>query len=192
MAAIGLSLVVVGWVMLTLAAPAQQVGGTSDEASVVTTAPGVLASTGRRVQVSADGEGAFLGLARAEEARAWLAGVQTLTVDGLQDETTLALGESAGAAPEAVDPPADPVLADIWQEQADGPDASLTLDDPQPGDVVVALAPQGTSLELTWQRPSRHPGAWPAVVGGALLTVAGLAWLVALNARAARLRRASR
>ena len=184
MAAVGLVLLVVGLVMLTLAAPPQQVGGTADADPVIVTAPGALALTGRGVDVEVDGE-AFVGLGRAEEVAAWLDGVAATQVDGVATETTLLTRELPGGLPAAVVPPADPAAADLWQSEETGDDVTLRLDEPDPDQVLVVVA-AGAEATLTWQRPARHPGGWPLAVVGALEVVLGLLWLVALNARRRR------
>ena len=184
MAAVGLVLLVVGLVMLTLAAPPQQVGGTADADPVLVTAPGALALTGREVEVEVDGE-AFVGLGRAEEVAAWLDGVAATQVDGVATETTLLTRELPGGLPAAVVPPADPAAADLWQSEETGDDVTLRLDEPDPDQVLVVVA-AGAEATLTWQRPARHPGGWPLAVLGALEVVLGLFWLVALNARRRR------
>jgi len=183
-AAVGLVLLVVGLVMLTLAAPPQQVGGTADADPVLVTAPGALALTGREVEVEVDGE-AFVGLGRAEEVAAWLDGVAATQVDGVATETTLLTRELPGGLPAAVVPPADPAAADLWQSEETGDDVTLRLDEPDPDQVLVVVA-AGAEATLTWQRPARHPGGWPLAVLGALEVVLGLFWLVALNARRRR------
>jgi len=183
-AAVGLVLLVVGLVMLTLAAPPQQVGGTADADPVIVTAPGALALTGRGVDVEVDGE-AFVGLGRAEEVAAWLDGVAATRVDGVATETTLLTRELRGGLPAAVVPPADPAAADLWQSEETGDDVTLRLDEPDPDQVLVVVA-AGAEATLTWQRPARHPGGWLLAVVGALEVVLGLLWLVALNARRRR------
>ncbi len=187
MAAVGLVLLVVGLVMLTLAAPPQQVGGSAEADPLLVTAPGALALTGRPVQVEVDGD-AFVGIGRADEVSAWLQGVGATEVDGVATETTLLTTERPGGAPDAVVPPADPAAADLWQSEGDGQDP-LRLAEPDPDDVLVVSAPQGATATFTWDRPARHPGAWPLVLAGALELVLGLLWLVALNARRRRAER---
>jgi len=188
-AAVGLVLLLVGLVMLTLAAPRQQVGGTADADPVLVTAPGALALTGRGVDVEVDGE-AFVGLGRAEEVAAWLEGVAATRIDGVATETTLLTSELPGGLPAAVVPPADPATADLWQSQETGDDVTLRLDEPDPDQVLVVVAVgAGAEATLTWQRPARHPGGWPLAVLGALGVVLGLLWLVGLNARRRRVDR---
>lgn len=189
MAALGLVLLVVGVVMLTVAAPPQRVGGqtSTGDGGVLLSGPGVLSLTGEAVTVQVDGE-AFLGLARAGEVDAWADGLGLTRVTGLVDETTLATEDVAGAAPAETDPVADPAVADIWQQESDGDSPALTLDEPTADQVVVVVAGEPVDVELTWARTARHPGAWVLVAAGALELVLGLAWLVVLNARRARRR----
>jgi hypothetical protein len=171
--------------MLTVAAPTQQVGGSTGAEPVLLTAPGALSLTGEPVTVDVDGE-AFVGLARADEAQAWVDGLAHTLVTGVVDETTLAVEEVAGDAPDEVEPVADPALADIWlQEQTDDA-VSITVDEPVADDVLVVVAADTAEVTLTWDRSARHPGAWPLLVVGILDVVLGLAWLVVLNARRAR------
>lgn len=184
MAAVGLVLLVVGLVMLTVAAPPQQVGGTAEADPVLVTAPGALALTGRAVEVEVTG-GAFVGLGRADEVEAWLDGVAATEVEGVSTETTLLTSERPGDSPDAVAPPADPALADLWQMEEEA-GSTVRLDAPTPEQVLVVSAPAGAEATLTWDRPARHPGAWPLVLAGALELVLGLLWLVALNARRRR------
>ena len=188
-AALGLVLAVAGVLMLTVAAPPQQVGGTASADPVLVTAPGVLALTGEPLEVSAGGE-AFVGLGRAAEVEAFLDGVGHTRVDGVVDPETLDTAAVDGADPGALDPPADPALADIWQREVQG--EPLRLEDPDPGEVVVVVAEQGETVTLAWQRSATHPGAWPLLLVGVLEVVLGLAWLVALNARRHRRRQAAR
>jgi hypothetical protein len=103
-------------------------------------------------------------------------------------ETTLQTSERPGDAPDAVVPPADPGLADLWQVEGDGA-TTLRLDAPTAEQVLVVSAPEGVGTTLTWDRPARHPGAWPLVLAGALELGLGLLWLVTLNARRRRARR---
>ena len=184
MAALGLVLLAVGLIMLTVAAPPQVVGGTAAADPVLVTAPGALALTGRPVQVEVDGE-AFVGLGRAAEVDIWLDGVAATRVDGVATESTLLTSEVPGGLPAAVVPPADPAAADLWQSEETGEEVTLRLDEPDPDQVLVVVA-AGAETTLTWQRPARHPGAWPSVVAGALTGVLGLLWLAALNARRRR------
>lgn len=186
-AALGIVLAVAGLVMLTVAAPPQQVGGAAVADPVLVTAPGVLALTGEPVRVAVDGD-AFVGVGRAVEVEAFLAGVGTTRVDGVAEETALQTAEVTGVPPAQAEPPADPARADIWQRETEaGPDP-LEVGSPQPDDVLVVVAGTEAEVALTWQRPARHPGAWPLLVVGVLQTVLGMVWLVLLNARRRRRR----
>ncbi|WP_336923321.1 hypothetical protein, partial [Aquipuribacter sp. SD81] len=184
-AATGLALLVAGLVMLTLARPPQVVGGEA-AGGYVTTGPGVLALTGEPVRVEAVGAaapgvtpGVYVG--RSADVAAWLQGTARTVVTGVADAQTLSAGTEGGDA----DAP-DPARAGVWQQRATGPGAALVVPEPGPDDVVV-VAGQGARLE--WDRPARHPGAWPLLVGGALTLLLGLRWLTVLAARRARLRR---
>lgn len=185
-AALGLVLAVVGLVMLTTAAPAQQVGGTAAADPVLVTGPGVLALTGQPLEVDVD-DAAFVGVGRAVEVDAFLAGVGLTRVDGVEDETTLLTTDVAGTGPAQAEPPADPAAADIWQREAVDQDR-LELASPAPDDVLVVVAGDQADVTLSWERPARHPGAWPLLLGGVLLSVLGTVWLVRLNARRRRRR----
>lgn len=185
-AALGLVLAVVGLVMLTTAAPPQQVGGTAAADPVLVTDPGVLALTGRPIEVDVAAE-AFVGVGRAVEVEAFLAGVGRTRVAGVADETTLRTTDVSGEEPGQTEPPADAAAADIWQREAVDR-GRLELRSPAPDDVLVVVAGERADVTLTWDRPARHPGAWPLLLGGALLTVLGSAWLVRLNARRRRRR----
>lgn len=190
MAATGLVLLVVGVVMLTLAAPPQQVGGDTAADGLLVTDRGVLALTGERVQVDVDGD-AFVGVGRAGEVQSWADGLAATTVAGVADPTTLAVSDVDGSRPGEADPVADPLLADIWQQEQTGETTDLGLSDPGTEDVLVVVAADGADVRLTWDRSVRHPGAWPLVVAGVVDLGLGVAWLVVLNARTARrLRRA--
>lgn len=192
-AALGIVMAVVGLVMLTAAAPPQQVGGDALADPVLVTAPGVLALTEEPVEVAVAGD-AFVGLGRAGDVEAFLAGVARTEVEGVQDPTTLRTTDAGGAAPGQVEPPADPALADIWRREAAEGTGVLEVTSPTPDDVlvVVAAGAGGSSeVSLTWQRPARHPGAWPLLVLGTLQAVLGTVWLVLLNARRARRARAA-
>lgn len=185
-AALGLPLALVGLLMLTLAAPPQQVGGDTRAAPLLLTGPGVLALTGAPVDVSLDGEG-FVGLGRADEVTAWVDGVAHTRLDGVAADLTPAGTDVDGAAPDAVDPVADVRAADIWQQESAGDSPSLRVEAPTPDEVLVVSAAGGATVSVVWQRPATHPGAWPLLLGGVLLLWLGLAWLVQLNRR--RLRR---
>lgn len=185
LAAVGLVLLVVGLVMLTVAAPPQQVGGSAEADPLLVTAPGALALTGRAVEVQVEAEEAFVGLGRADEVSAWLQGVAATEVEGVATATTLLTRELTGAAPDAAVPPADPALADLWQVEEEG-STTLRLGSPSAEQVLVVTAPAGARTTFTWDRPARHPAAWPLVLAGALELVLGLLWLVVLNARRRR------
>ncbi|MGJ7442050.1 hypothetical protein [Aquipuribacter sp. MA13-6] len=190
-AALGLVLLLTGVVMLTLAAPPQQVGGDAQAAPVLLTGPGVLALTGEAVDVAVAGDG-FVGLARSQEVAAWVDGVAHTRVDGVDAELEPGTTVVDGAAPGLVSPAADPALADIWLQEESGASPSLRVDSPRPDQTVVVVAGTTSSVTLTWQRPATHPGAWPLLVVGALQLVLGTAWLVALNRRRIRRDRLSR
>ena len=142
MATLGLVLLVVGLLMLTVAAPPQRVGGAADANPVLVTAPGALALTGRTVEVEVDGE-AFVGLGRADEVEAWLDGVAATQVDGVTTETTLLTRVRPGDAPGSAVPPADPALADLWQDERSGADPALRVQAPTDEQVLVVAAPAG-------------------------------------------------
>jgi len=178
----GLLLAVVGAVMLTVAAPPQQVGGDVRAAPVLLTGPGVLALTAAPVEVSLDGDG-FVGLGRADEVAAWVDGVAHTRIDGVAEDLGPATTTVDGAAPGAVDPVADAAAADVWQQESSGADPSLRVQAPSPDQTLVVTAAAGSTVSLLWQRPTTHPGAWPALVLGVLQLVLGLAWLVRLNRR---------
>ncbi|MFC5380518.1 hypothetical protein [Aquipuribacter nitratireducens] len=188
--ALGLALVVAGVVMLTLAAPPQRVGGPLPTAGgLVVSDPGVLALTGRPVTVAVEGGGAGTGvfLGREDEVRAWLGGASYTRLTGVAaiDRPAVEAVAGGGGAP-------DPAEADVWQREATGPGAELRVEGARPTDVVVVAAGDGGTAEVVWDRPARHPGAWPLVAGGALLAAVGLRWLVVLNRRLARRRRSVR
>lgn len=187
-AALGIVLAVVGLVMITVAAPPQQVGGTAVADPVLVTAPGVLALTGEPVEVLVT-DPAFVGVGRAVEVEAFLAGVARTEVEGVLDETTLRTTTVSGAEPAQVEPPADPTAADIWQRETTG-EEPLAVPLPRADEVLVVVAAGADDVEvaLTWQRPARHPGAWPLLVLGLLQAVLGTVWLVLLNARRRRRR----
>lgn len=193
-AALGLGAAVAGVVMLTVAAPVDAVGGSTPVDGVLVTEPGVLALTGQPLQVELSGAGSepvFLGVGRPEEVQAWLGDVEHVAVEGLVEEGVLQVTEVAGS-PYATGSSvvADPAAAGLWQRQvvADG-EATLSLVEPGPADVLLASAPGSGEVVLRWERSVRHPGGWPMAAGGALVGVLALMWLVALNARR---RRASR
>lgn len=192
-AALGIVMAVVGLVMLTAAAPPQQVGGAAAADPVLVTAPGVLALTDEPVEVAV-ADDAFVGVGRAGEVDAFLAGVARTRVDGVVDPTTLRTTDVTGSGPSQVRPPADPALADIWRRETAAGTGPLEVASPAPDDVLVVVAADATGsteVSMTWQRPARHPGAWPLLLLGLLQTVLGVVWLVALNARRARRRRAA-
>lgn len=186
-AALGAGALAAGVLMLTVAAPAPELSGATAADGVVVTAPGVLALTGEPVQVqlTGAGDGAFVGVGRPDEVQAWLGDLEHVRVDGLTDEETLAVTAVPG---QQLGEDLDPAVAGLWQEEvAGGAEASLTLPEPDGDEVLLAAAPAGTGeLTLAWERSVRHPGAWPLVVGGALVAVAAALWLAALNARRRR------
>ncbi|WP_380168787.1 hypothetical protein [Jannaschia sp. R86511] len=190
-AALGLVLAVVGVVVLTLAAPDQQVGGRTQAATVLTTGPGVAALTGEPLEVQVGGE-AFVGVGRQADVTAWLAGVAHIRVDGVASTTTLRAVPVDGAEPGTLDPSADPEAADVWQQEVSGASPRLRLEAPRADQALVVVTAGPDAVDLRWERSATHPGAWPLLLGGVLLLALGLAWLVALNARRARLARRSR
>ncbi len=174
--------------MLTLAAPARSVGGTAPASPLLATAPGTLALTGEAVEVGLDGPG-FVGVGRQSEVAAWLRDVAHVQVDAAGGDDVLRTTDVLGAAPADAQPPADPRLADIWQQETTGDAPQLRLEEPGAGQVLVAVPDAAARVDMRWDRSARHPGAWPAVVTGVLLLVLGSAWLSVLNARRRRRRR---
>ncbi len=176
-------------------------GAADDGTRVLVTAPGVLETRPGPVTVTATAADrpVTLVLAREVDAAAWLDGVPTTVVGGLEEP---AEGEAATSL--AVTPPAtpdageaalpEPATSDLWTQVATGEgSASFELAPPEGRWVVLAAtdgtAPAPDELTLTWpQEQVAGPEAAPLVAGGVAALVLALV-LAVVTALAARRRR---
>lgn len=188
-AAAGLVSLCLGILLTTALAPPSQTTGQVPAVGgvpVVDTANGVLDLDGPRVEVratSASGGPAFIGIARADDVTAYLAGTSHSEITRVADDGTLTIqriGSAAGLP--------NPAGADIWvMSDAGTGTVSLTWPD-TPGSWRVVIAGDGSSeapgqISLTWARAPR-PSPAPALIGvGALLLIGGLVGLVVLRGR---------
>jgi hypothetical protein len=188
LAAVGLGCALAGAALLTVLAPASEVGGEVTVDGILVTDPGVAPLTGGTLTVDVRAPGpVFAGTARQVDADAWVGSapadrVTGLTADGRPDV-------SAAAGTEPVPQPRD---SDVWTELAAG-DGSVTLAVASPGasDSVVVVADAAT-VTLRWGRDADHPAAWPLLAGGVLVTLWGGAGLDRRNRRDRRRRPARR
>lgn len=204
----GLACAVAGAALLTVLAPADRIDVAerrADPGVAVVTAPGLLELSGPDVRVTAtaaDGTDVFVGVTRADDATAWLAGAEHTAVTGvggdLSDPTATTEVSGTGAA-------ADPRAADIWLASRTGrgsveltwPTASDD-DHRDAGGVVVLTATDGTApgptaVRLSWHAEgtaAAHPAAVPLVVAGCVLALLGAVGVLLNPRRRAPRRRA--
>jgi hypothetical protein len=186
-AVLGLGCALAGLALLTVLAPAGEVGGEVPVDGLLVTDPGVAALTGGMLTVEVRGAGpVFAGAARRVDAEAWVGDAPAARVVGLTGDALPDVRPGAGT--EAVPPPRE---SDVWTDLAEG-DGSVTLalTSPSPDTAVVVVAETAT-VRLGWQRDAGHPVAWPLVLGGTLLVLWGVPGLVRRN-RHDRRRRAAR
>ncbi|WP_432495892.1 hypothetical protein [Kineococcus gypseus] len=190
----GLGCGVAGALLLTVLAPPRTLAVAVEPgpgSAAVVTAPGLLDLTGPSATVRADAGGApvFVGVATAQDARAWVDGAGRTEVTGVAGslaEPTARTGTTGSG------PAADPRAADVWLASADGAGgAQLTWDTASDaalataGGVVAVVTTDGTAaaprVRLSWPldgAAARHPAAVPLAVGGAVLAVLGLLGLL--------------
>ncbi len=185
LAALGLGSALAGVALLTVLAPADEVGGEVSVDGLLVTDPGVAALTGGPLTVEARGPGPlFVGTARQVDAEAWVGDAPAARVAGLTTDGRPDVRPRAGA--EAVPPPHE---SDVWIDLADG-DGSVTFTVASlPPDTALVVVADAATVRLAWQRAVGHPVAWPLVLGGTLLTLWGVPGLVRRN-RLDRRRRA--
>ncbi|WP_432573724.1 hypothetical protein [Kineococcus sp. SYSU DK005] len=201
----GLGCAAAGALVLTVLAPPRTLTVPAAPAAgsvALVTAPGLLDLTGPSATVrarAAGGGAVFVGVATAEDARAWVDGAARTEVTGVGGSLDEPAARTAAAGS---GPAADPRAADVWIASADGAgSAQLTWDTASDaalaaaGGAVAVVTTDGTSaapaqVELSWRLSAdaaRHPAGTPLVAGGAALAVLGLLGLL-LHRRAPRRR----
>lgn len=154
---------------------------------VVVTRPGMLTLLGPRVTVQArgqSGEQVFLGVARAADAEAYLAGAGRQQVSGLDAQNRLILQPRPG---EATLP--DPAGVDIWVTAARGSGTAALTWPQRPGDWALVVASDGSrpapsTLSMIWTTAERRSAVPGLAAGGMLLMVGGLVGFSVLQSRA--------
>jgi hypothetical protein len=158
----------------------------SPQQAVVSTAVGLLGLDGPRVQVDAvdsNRRPVFLGIGRAADVEAYLAGVSHLEVTGHDGDGRL-LSTLTGTEPSLP----DPAGVDVWVTSVRG-QGTANLTWPQaPGAWRLVVATDGTAsapdrLTLTWSGRERHSSAPALIAIGLVLTVAGGITLGMLRSR---------
>ncbi|MGC5586021.1 DUF4389 domain-containing protein [Ornithinimicrobium sp. W1665] len=129
-----------------------------------------------------DGGEVFVGVARADDAAAYLAGVQHTVQTG---PLTADAREVEGLAPRT-----DPYGHDVWVASAEGPDRQSVELPATPGSWVVVVMPADGTAGLEARIDVAATMPWARPLGGALLTLGVLLLLgggaaVALAVRAA-------
>jgi hypothetical protein len=171
-----------------LAPPIQTTGQVSgaEGAPVVDTATGVLDLDGPRVQVRAtalSGGPVFIGIARADDVRAYLADVSRTEITRVGDDgrlTTVRAGTQRSLP--------NPSEADIWVASSVGAGTSSLVWPDTPGPWRLVVAGDGTTaapqqISLVWSREQRSNPASAVIAVGALLLVGGLVGLLLVRGR---------
>lgn len=178
----GLLLMLLGIGQRTVWAPAETVTASlaqdTQAAPVTVIEPGARGGTSGPVEVTVDADGPFtLAVGRSSDVEAWVGEAAHLSVTDISEET-LASEYSDG---EAIVP--DPSGSDLWVSEEPG-DGTLTYrwSEPAEGDWSILLAADGTTpapSQVSVTRPNDRstPFALPLVIGGALVTVLGIALL---------------
>jgi hypothetical protein len=136
-----------------------------------------------RVRVTTDGSSpVFVGVARAADAEAYLAGVEHSTVSEIDDPATTYEHHAGGA------PAGDPADADIWVEQAAGTGTQSidwSLDQPGRWVVVVMNADGAAGVDVDADVGATVPVLGEVTTGlivvGALFVLVGTGVLVGLR-----------
>jgi hypothetical protein len=186
----GLAVLSYGILLATaLAPPTQttgQVSGAAGAPVVVDTATGVLDLDGPRVQVRAttpSGGPVFIGIAHADDVRAYLADVSRTEITRVDDDgrlTTVRAGTQRSLS--------NPSEADIWVARSVGA-GTASLDWPDtPGPWRLVVAGDGTTavpqqISLVWSRAQRSNPAPAVIAVGALMLAGGLVGLLFVRGR---------
>jgi hypothetical protein len=188
-AVVGALLVLAGGLRATVYAPSPTVAATLSGARtpVVTTAVGLLALDGPRAEIvarDASRRPVFVGIGRAADVDAYLAGVSRVEVTG--HDGNGALLTTARGKDRALP---DPASADVWvvSQRATGEAAVAWPDTPGQWRVVVATDGTGKapdSIGVTWSGRDVSTGAPALVAVGLVLVVGGLITVVMLASRA--------
>jgi hypothetical protein len=168
----------------------------ASDATLVTTAPGVLDLVSDTVRVTAHGapgEPVVLAVGRTADVTGWVGKDPVVRVDGLDDWSTLSTTTVAGTAPKAVP---DPSTSDMWVASETGTGSASMTWTTQPGQWTLLAAGTGDgatapSLSLTWDRTVTTPYLWPLVLVGVVLCLAGAVVLLLGSARGRSRRQAS-
>ncbi len=183
-------LVVLGLVAVGLAVGSATVWRSSDTVTasmpaqptepVVIVEPGVLGMVADTVTLTAtsstEDAPVVLAFAPSADVTAWVGAAAHVAVTGMSSWTDLRVEEVAGE--ESVPNPAG---ADLWTSELTGTGELVVELNPDPGDVALLAATDGTAaaprITLTWTVPVTNPYLVPLVVAGAVLLVLGLAIL---------------
>jgi hypothetical protein len=189
---VGLAGLSYGILLATALAPPTQTTGQVPGAAgapVVDTATGVLDLDGPRVQVrvtAPSGGPVFIGIARADDVRAYLADISRTEITRVGDDgrlTTVRAGTQRSLP--------NPSEADIWVATSVGAGTS-SLDWPDtPGPWRLVVAGDGTTaapqqISLVWSRAQRSNPASAVIAVGASLLVGGLVGLLLVRGRVRR------
>ncbi|MGM0385030.1 MAG: hypothetical protein ACQERF_03470 [Actinomycetota bacterium] len=183
-------LVVLGLVAVGLAVASATVWRPSDTvtasmpaqptAPVVIVEPGVLAMVADTVTLTAsaaaEDDPVVLAFAPTGDVMAWVGPAAHVAVTGMSSWTDLRVEEVEGE--ESVPNPAG---ADLWTSELTDTGELVVELSPDPGDVAMIAATDGTraapSITLTWTVPVTNPYLVPLVAAGVALLVLGLAVL---------------
>ena len=187
-AAAGILLVLAGGLRATVYAPSPTSVATLSGAGqpVVTTAVGLLGLDGPRAEVVARDSArrpVFVGIGRAADVDAYLAGVSRAEVTG-QDGNGGLVAKKEGSDRSLP----DPAGADVWvvSQRGTGQAALVWPDAPGQWRVVVATdgsAPAPDSVAVTWSGRDVSTGAPALIAIGLVLVVAGLITAAMLRSR---------
>lgn len=147
---------------------------------VVIVEPGVLGMVADTVTLTAtsfsEDAPVVLAFAPSSDVTAWVGAASHVAVTGMSSWTQLRVEEVAGE--ESVPNPAG---ADLWTSELTGTGELVVELSPDPGDVALLAATDGTAaaprITLTWTVPVTNPYLVPLVAAGAVLLVLGLAIL---------------
>jgi hypothetical protein len=170
----------------------------STDATLMTTAPGVLDLVSDTVRISAHGAGGenvVLAIGRTADVDGWVGSDPAVRVTGLADWSTLETSSTSGKAPKTAP---DPMKSDMWVASTNGAGTASTAWTKRPGSWTLLVAGTGKdatvpTLSLTWDRTVTTPYLWPLVVAGlALLVVAAVVLALGRSRRRKRTQAAVR
>lgn len=184
-AAAGVVVLALGVLRATVWAPSPQVATrASAKTPVVVTDPGVLAAGQGTVRVTARSTlgPVFLGVARADDVKAWLGDVAHVAITADADTADAPVRTVSG--PLTIP---DPREADIWVAEAGGAATAVITWPDAPGQWRLVAAVDGTApapdVDITWPARTRASNAPALIAVGALLLLGGALTLVLLRRR---------